>query len=102
MYRQHVILSGEKRLRFSESKFCGLSLGEQAEPRSNATMGSPNGFGWLSFTNVTFTTKSHRDFEPYPCGARAPWFCFVIHSAKLRLRAPHSAQNDIQRYCVIK
>ncbi len=40
---------------------------------------------------------SHRDFKPYPASAKMPRaFAPLFHSAKVRLRAPRSAQNDIQ------
>ena len=42
-----VILSGEKRLRFAKSKFCGLSEANKQNRGALATMGSPNEFGWL-------------------------------------------------------
>ena len=35
----YVILSGEKRLRFAQSKFCGLSVSEQAKSRSDSDEG---------------------------------------------------------------
>ena len=60
-------------------------------------MGYGNEFGWLASANVTFTTKSHRDFKPYPASAKMPRaFAPLSHSAKVRLRAPRSAQDDIQ------
>ena len=45
--------------------------------------------------------ESHPNSAPYPIVAIAPRFCSVIHSAKLRLRASPSAQNDIQRFCLL-
>ena len=70
------------------------------KPRSNATKGYGGEFGWLASANVTFTTKSHRNFKPYPASAKMPRaFAPLFHSAKVRLRATRFAQNDIQNDC---
>ena len=45
---QPVILSGEKRLRFAQSKFCGLSVSEQAKPRSDSDDGISEQV-WVAF-----------------------------------------------------
>ena len=50
---QPVILSGEKRLRFAQSKFCGLSEANKQNRGANATKGYGLELWWLSFTNVT-------------------------------------------------
>ena len=91
-FRSRSFVEGVSRRRRSDTKL-----------RSNATKGYGNEFGWLASANVTFTTKSHRNFKPYPASAKMPRaFAPLFHSAKVRLRAPRSAQNDIQRYRVIK
>ena len=41
-------------------------------------MGSRNEFGWLASANVTFTTKSHRNFKPYPASPKGSRFLSVI------------------------
>ena len=50
----YVILSGEKRLRFAESKFCGSSEASKQNRGANATMGYGWEFWWLAMANVTF------------------------------------------------
>ena len=82
-----------------KSNFCGLSVSEQAKARG---IFADAGYGlksrWLA-NGMLHQFKSHQNSLLYPCGALAPWFCSVIHSAKLRLRktqAFFSAQNDIQ------
>ena len=80
---QPVILSGE---RSSQSNFCGLSVSEQAEAQG---IFAEAGYGlksrWLT-NGMLHQFKSHPNSLPYPFVAFAPRFCFVIHSAKLRLR----------------
>ena len=59
-------------------------------------MGSRYKSRWL-VNGMLHQFKSYQNSLLYPCGALAPWFCSVIHSAKLRLRktqAFFSAQND--------
>ena len=61
---------------------------------------------WLEISvacrrDVAFAVESHPNSAPYPIVAIAPRFCSVIPSAKLRLRASPSAQNDIQRFCLL-
>ena len=70
--------------RFSQSKFCEVNNG--AKPRSEATKGSPNEFGWLlNWCNIPMVR--HRDLSRDPCGALAPCFHLVPHSVKVRLRS---------------
>ena len=57
---------------------------------------------WVAFyRECNIPLASHRNFKPYPTAADALCFHLVFHSVKVRLRASPSAQNDIQRCCVI-
>ena len=80
-----------------KSKFCGLSVSEQAKPRATRRSGIWLNVSVACLLDVTFVAESHPNSKPYPIVAIAPRFCFVTHSAKLRLRktqAFFSAQND--------
>ncbi len=63
----YVILSGEKRLRFAESKFCGVNNG--AKPRSDSDDGIWLGVSVSCYSKCNFPLVSHQDFEPYPAAA---------------------------------
>ena len=54
---------------------------------ATATKGSPNKFGWLAITNVTFPLKGYLNSKRDPAAAFALRFCIVNHSAKVRLRS---------------
>ena len=51
---QPVILSEEKRLRFAQSNFRGLSETNKRKQGAKATQGYGLEFWWLSTTKVTF------------------------------------------------
>ena len=63
----YVILSGENRLRFAESKFCEVING--AKPRSECDDGIWFGVWVACHRKCNIPLVSHRDLEPYPCGA---------------------------------
>ena len=75
---------------------------EQAEARCVAPQGSLNEFGWLSTENVTSHQKATEILNEIPLKHEVfSASHLVLRSVKVRLRALHSAQNDIQWHYVV-
>ena len=105
---QLVILSEEKRLRFAESNFCGLSVSERAEARCVAPQGYGSNFRWLVKGMLHLPQKATETPNHIPSSHSLLGFASdrrrerLTPSTKLRLRktqAFFSAQNDIQWFC---
>ena len=99
---QPVILSGEKRLRFAESKFHRVR--NEVKPRSGSDAGMWLGI-WVAFySKCNFTLASHQKFKPYPTSPNGSCFCLFasLNPQKFdfgrRSDTPPFAQNDIQRF----
>ena len=105
----YVILSVGRHECRPKSNFCGLSASEQAKARGLSRSGI-----WLQILvacgwNVTFVKAGHPNSLPYPFVALLLGFVSdrrrerLTPSTKLRLRASHSAQNDmlIVRFAII-
>ncbi len=102
----YVILSEGKRLRFTESKFCELSEANKQNRGAQRRWDMATSLCGLP-QKMLHRVKSHRIFKPYPASAKAsrfhsfaslnPWkFDFGRRSY-----TPTSAQNDIQRFCLV-
>ena len=65
-------------------------------------MGSLNEFGWPSTENVTSHQKATEILNEIPLKHEVfSASHLALRSVKVRLRALHSAQNDIQWHCVV-
>ena len=96
----YVILSGEKRLRFAESKFCGVNNG--AKPRSECDEGIWQGV-WVAFYRKCYIDSKATEILSHILLRLRLALLLVrfAQPAKVRLRASHSAQNDRLIVCFV-
>ena len=92
-------------MRFAESKFCGSSEASKQEPKNTSCLAGIWQRVWVAcHSGCYFPLVSHRNFEPYPCGAtHLASACSLRSTAEVRLqnRTRFFAQNDRLIVCFV-